>query len=213
MKKFLSIAAVIGALASAPADASMVELSQDQIIDASSAIVRGVVTEIWTEEDDRTVVWTRAQIEVKETYKGDNTVKVYTVDQLGGRFGGNTTDIHGGAQFSIGEEAIFFLETLGNGRITPVGLSQGKFTTRLDPYSQMKIVVQFAAPARQKYDHRFIPLPKEDKRIYMDDFVEQIRSRVNQGWDGKSIPGVSDMRLRAIDNARLRTINTNEVAR
>ena len=213
MKTLFSIIAMLGALFSAPANASMVELSQDQLIDASNAIVRAVVTEIWTEEDTRGVVWTRAQIEVVDTYKGNNLVKAYIDDQLGGRIGGNATDMDAGARFSVGEEAIFFLETLGNGRTSPVGLSQGKFTTRLDPYSQQKLVLRFAPTGKQKYDHRFIPLPKADDRVFMADFVDQIQDRVEQGWDGKPIPGASLERLRVIDNERLRNINTIEVAR
>ena len=97
MKTLLSIIAMLGALFSAPTQASMVELSQDQLVDASNAIVRATVTEIWTEEDERGVVWTRAQLEVIETFKGDNRVKAYVIDQLGGRFGGNVTDMDAGA--------------------------------------------------------------------------------------------------------------------
>lgn len=213
MKTLLSIFAMVGALFSAPAHASMVELSQDQLVDASSAIVRAVITEIWTEEDTRGVVWTRAQLEVSDTYKGDPEVKAYIIDQLGGRFGGNATDMDAGARFSVGEEAIFFLETLGNGRTSPVGLSQGKFTTRMDPYSQQKIVLRFAPVGKQKYDHRFIPLPEAEDRVFMQDFIGQIQDRVEQGWDGKPIPGASTERLRVINRERLRNINTIEVAR
>ena len=206
MKTLFSIAAMMGTLASAPAEAtSMIVLSQDQMVDAAKTFIHGVITEVWTEEDAKGVVWTRAQIEVNQTYKGDSSVKSYIVDQLGGRFGGNSTGMAGTARFSVGEDAVFFLETLGNGRTTTVGLSQGKFTTRMDPYSQLKVVTRYAPPAGQKYDHRFIPLPKGDERVYFDDFVERIQARVEQGWDGKAIPGVS--------MERLRTINTIEVPR
>ena len=213
MKTLLSIIAMFAALVSTTANASMVELSQDQLVDASNAIVRATVTEIWTEEDERGVVWTRAQLEVLETYKGNKLVKSYVIDQLGGRFGGNVTAMDAGARFSVGEEAIFFLETLGNGRTSPVGPSQGKFTTRMDPYSQEKIVLRFAPLGKQKYDHRFIPLPNEDDKVFMSDFIDRIEARVEQGWDGKAIPGASLERLRKIDTERLRNINSTEVAR
>ena len=75
---------------------SMIVLSQDQMVDASTSIIHGVITEVWTEEDTKGVVWTRAQVEVTETW-GDRTVKSYIVDQIGGRFGGNSTGMAGTA--------------------------------------------------------------------------------------------------------------------
>jgi len=204
MKKIFSIAAVLGCFAttSTPAMATtMIELTTNQMVDLSNAIVRGVVTEIWTEEDDNGVVWTRAQIEVSQTLKGDTNKSVYIVDQIGGTFGGSVTKVGGTARFSPGEEGIFFLETIGNGRTITVGLSQGKFTARMDPYSQELIAQRFAPPPRQKYDHRFIPLPKEENRLLLSDLIDQIENRVEQGWDGKPITGASMKRLQKI-NAR-----------
>ena len=208
MKKFISIAAVLSCLTttSTPAMATtMVELSTNQMVDLSNAIVRGVITEIWTEEDRNGVVWTRAQLEVSQTLKGNADIKVYIVDQIGGTFGGSVTKVGGTARFSQGEEGIFFLETIDNGRTITVGLSQGKFTARMDPYSQELIAQRYAPPPRQKYDHRFIPLPKEEKRLYLSDLIEQIEDRVEQGWDGKPITGA--------DMKRLQEINAREVTR
>jgi hypothetical protein len=123
---------------------------------------------------------------------------------MGGKFGGNETTVAGRAQFSPGEEGVFFLEQLGSGRITTVGLSQGKFTLRLDPYSREMIVQRYASAANTGYDHRFIPLPSESGCVFLIDFVDIIKNRVNIGWDGQSIPGTS--------NARFERINRKEVA-
>ena len=207
MKTFL-FAAALGCIStvSTPAMATtMVELTTNQLVDASNAIVRGVVTEIWTEEDKNGVVWTRIQLEVSETLKGDKTKKAYIVDQLGGGFGGNSTQFSGAARFSIGEDALFFLETLGNGRTTTVGLSQGKFTAKMDPYTQELIARRYAPGPRQKHDHRFIPLPVKDNVLFLSDLIETVEDRVEQGWDGKAIPGAS--------MKRLQKINVPEVAR
>jgi hypothetical protein len=203
MKKFFTVALLGGCLAasSMPAQAtSMVQLSTHQLTDASTAIVRGVVTEVWTEEDEKGLVWTRIQIEVSHTYKGDSKRTAYIIDQLGGKFGGNVTLLPGVARFSVGEDGLFFLETLPSGRITTVGLSQGKYTARLDPYSRELVAQRYAPAPRQTYDHRFIPMPKAGDRLFLSDLVETIESRVAQGWDGKPIPGASQSRLQHINS-------------
>ena len=201
MKKFLFIATLTAgtALSTASNATTMVKLSTDQMVDASDAVVRGKITEVWTEEDSTGIVWTRAQLEVSQTLKGSKSKNAYVIDQMGGTFGGNETTVAGSAQFSPGEEGIFFLERLGSGRITTVGLSQGKLTIRLDPYSREKIVQRYAADTAKEYDHRFIPLPSAEKRVFLIDMIENIENRVEAGWDGEGIPGTSKDRLERIN--------------
>jgi hypothetical protein len=207
MKKLLSLVSLTAgmALSTTIHATTMVQLSTHQMVDASDAIVRGTITEVWTEEDANGIVWTRAQLEVSRSYKGQNVKDAYVIDQMGGQFGGNETTVGGRAQFSPGEEGIFFLEQLRSGRITTVGLSQGKYTVRLDPYSQEKIAQRYVAAAGKAYDHRFIPLPEQTNRLFVVDLVSSIEKRVQTGWDGNSIPGSS--------NVRLERINRKEVTR
>jgi hypothetical protein len=207
MKKFLSLVSLTAgmALSTTIHATTMVQLSTPQMVDAADTIVRGTITEVWTEEDANGIVWTRAQLEVNQSYKGQNVKDAYVIDQMGGRFGGNETTVGGRAQFSPGEEGIFFLEQLRSGRITTVGLSQGKYTVRLDPYSQEKIAQRYVAVAGKAYDHRFIPLPKQGDRLFVIDLVDTIEKSVAAGWNGVSIPGSND--------ARLERINRKEVTR
>ncbi len=186
---------------SMPAHASvMVQLSTNQMVDASDSIVRGKILEVWTEEDERGVVWTRAQLEVTQVLKGDKSRKKYIIDQMGGTFGGNQSIVQGRTHFSTGEEGIFFLEDLKSGRTITVGLNQGKFTLRLDPYSRQTIVQRFSPPHGKTYDHRFIPLPsKAEEIVTLDDLVDSIETRLATGWDGKEIPGTSLERLTRIN--------------
>ncbi len=202
MKKSLTAALLATCFAGAGNVANattMVQLSTQQMVDAATSIVRGTITEVWTEEDDKGVVWTRAQLEVTRTYKGDTSKQAYVIDQIGGQYGGNISSVEGAARFSPGEEGVFFLEHLGSGRTTTVGLSQGKFTLRLDPYSAETIAQRFIPAPGQDYDHRFIPLPAEGKRLFLVDLEESIENRVVAGWDGKVIPGISLDRLQRIN--------------
>ena len=202
MIKILPTVVLAACLASfsAPANATtMVQLSTTQMVDASDAIVRGTITEVWAEEDENGIVWTRAQVEVSHTYKGDSKQKAFIIDQLGGNFGGNVSTVAGSARFSAGEEGVFFLEHLGSGRTTTVGLSQGKFTLRLDPYSRELIAQRIAPAPGQKYDHRFLPLPTEAKKLFLTDLEDTIQGRIDVGWDGIQIPGTSMERLRSIN--------------
>jgi hypothetical protein len=208
MMKILPAVVLAACLASigTPANATtMVRLSTTQMVDASDAIVRGKITEVWAEEDENGMVWTRAQVEVSHTYKGDAEKKAFIIDQLGGHFGGNVSSVPGSARFSPGEEGVFFLEHLGSGRTTTVGWSQGKFTLRLDPYSRELIAQRFAPAPGQDYDHRFLPLPTEAKKLYLTDLEDTIQGRIDAGWDGIQIPGAS--------MERLRSINAKEVVR
>ena len=208
MKRSLTVALLAACVASVSLSAeatTLVELNTHQMVDAADTIVRGTITEVWSEEDEKGVVWTRAQLEVTETYKGQTARNALVIDQMGGRFGRNVSTVVGAAKFSPGEEGVFFLERLGSGRVTTIGMSQGKFTLRLDPYSRRTIAQRYTPAPGQSFDHRFLPLPALDKRLFLDDLTETILDRVEAGWDGKAIPGTS------ID--RLKRINAKEMVR
>ena len=189
-----------GLSAASPAGATTVaELTNNQLVDASELIVRGTVTEIWTELDADGKVWTRAQVAISDVLKGDHATRAVVVDQLGGTFGGTTTTMPGAVRFSVDEDVVLFLETLGSGHMVPVGLTQGKFTVRMDPYSRSSIVQRFTLPLQQEYDHRFLPLPSADGRVALADLESQVSHRVAEGWDGQPIPGASMERLARIN--------------
>ncbi|GEM_PF-798288 len=198
---FMIAASALGALSltqSAQAT-TLVELTTDQLVFGSDAVIRGKVVEVWTEQDERGVVWTRAQVAVEQTYKGDKSQTAYIIDQVGGTWGKAHTVVHGAARFSADEEVVLFLEKLGNGKVVPVGMTQGKYTVRLDPYSREMLVQQFAPAPTQDYDHRFIPLPKAESRNFLADLEDQISNRLTAGWDGEPIPGTTLERLERIN--------------
>ena len=174
---------------------TMVPLSLDQLVDASDEIVKGRVTETWTEPDLKTgLVWTYAQIEVTKTLKGEPG-SIVILEQPGGKWGSKEARIEGVARFSVGEEGYFFVEHLESGHNVSVGMSQGKFNIIMDPYQRKEIAVRFPVHVQNSFDHRFIPLPPPKLRTTTADFELSITNRVHQGWDGKPIPGTSSNRL------------------
>ena len=175
------------------------ELSLEQMTDASDLIVRGTVTQVFTELDDRGNVWTRAQVEVQEVLKGDTATQAVLVDQVGGVHGNSYSVIRWAPRFSKGEEAIFFLEELRSGRTSVVGWYQGKFTVRMDPEAAEEMLVRFTTHQDRPYDHRFIPHPPIQNRVYVTDFTDRILRRVEAGWDGQPIPGADPAKLRRIN--------------
>ena len=177
---------------------TMIPLSLNQLVDASDEVVKGTVTEVWTEPDEKTgLIWTYAQIEVSKSLKGEPG-PVVIIEQPGGSWGTITADVEGVARFSIGEEGYFFVEHLDSGHNVSVGMSQGKFNIIMDPYQKKEIAVRFPISTDRSFDHRFIPLPKKELRTSIESFELSITNRVQSGWDGTSIPGTSIERLQRI---------------
>ena len=179
---------------------TMVPLSVDQLVDASDAVVRGQVISIWTEVDPKTdMIWTHAQLEVSEVFKGQISSDYIVIEQPGGSWGTKEAIVEGIARFSVEEEGYFFIEHLASDRSVPVGMFQGKYNVLMDPYSQKEIVHRFPLHPSRAFDHRFIPLPPENSRTTAQNFETKIIDRVETGWDGRPIPGTSTERLERIN--------------
>lgn len=182
---------------------TMVPLSIDQMVDLSSTVIRGTVTNVWTEPDSTThTVWTYAQVEVEKVFKGNMTTDILVVEQPGGVWGTAETIVEGVSRFSVGEEGYFFVESLDSGRSVTAGMFQGKYNIIFDPYSRTELAVRFPVHPSRDFDHRFIPLPPEKQRVAADVFESQIETFVEDGWDGKPIPGVSLEKLERINTKK-----------
>lgn len=180
---------------------SVANLSPDQMVDASELIVRGTVSEVWTEKDAEGSIWTLASVEVQRVLKGDSTTRSVIVHQHGGSETGEGLTLSVYTRFSPGEEALLYLDQSKTGAWRVVGGDIGKFTVRIDPDNGREMLVRAAVGQEWHYDHRFIPHPPVDQRVYADDVEAQIQSRVVQGWDGQPIPGASLQRLERINSA------------
>ena len=182
---------------------TMIPLTVEQMVDLSSTVVRGTVTEVWTEPDPTTKsVWTYAQVEVEKVFKGTVSTEVLVVEQPGGVWGTTETIVEGVARFSIGEEGYFFVESLDSGRSVTAGMFQGKYNVIFDPYSRQELALRFPMHPKRDFDHRFIPLPPEKQRVSVTRFENQIEQFVSDGWDGQAIPGVSLEKLERINSQK-----------
>lgn len=178
---------------------TLAPLSVEQLTDASDYIVRGTITETWTEVDDDGLIWTRARLQVSDTYKGPDSPSELIIDSLGGEHAGQQLHIEARAVFSAHEDTLVFLTQM-HGRLVPVGKFLGKYTIRRAP----DVDRQYARtwhPTGQTFDARFLPHPAPEKRVYLDTLLERVEARLDAGWDGKAIPGISAERLQTINTA------------
>lgn len=208
LRKFrnLTLAALLatGGWVSAPTSAQatdFAEVSFEQMVDASNFIVRGTVQRVWSEKDATGKIWTRAELAITKTFKG-NTSGTLIVDSLGGSHGDDHSGIWGMTRFSPNEDALIFVEQLDNGRFGSFGMFNGKFTIRRAARDTQHHVVKWHGNPAEAFDHRFIPHPKPEHRVYFNDMVDRIEARVAEGWDGKPVPGVSMEKLREINVTR-----------
>ncbi len=163
------------AVGSSPAEATTLrKMTFAERVDAAELIVRGTVQETWSEMGDDGQVWTRTQVAVEKVYKGDRDYEMVVVDQVGGAYGSQLQVVSGSARFSLGESVILLLDEQSSGRLMPLGMSTGKWTVRLDPYTQGEIVQRFDPGMALDYDHRFIPLPKAENRETLGDLEGRI---------------------------------------
>jgi hypothetical protein len=163
--------------------------------------VEGHIVEVWTEIDSVTGrVWTRANLDVTDVWKGPSEVTSLVIDSEGGTSGAVTTTIPGRAQFSEGEEVFVFLDVVRGDRLVPVGKYMGKLTLRRAAGETRKHAMTWHGDGHTPYDARFLPHPAPEDRLYLDDLRDRVAKRLAEPWDGAPIPG--------IDRARLEAINT-----
>lgn len=202
------LAAMVGVAAmSATAGATtMMPMTIEQFTDASTYIVEGKVTEVWTELDTSSgMVWTNARVAVTTTYKGPASPSELIVSSAGGEYGDYSVWVPSMAVFSVDEDVFLFLAEIRDGRLAPVSKFAGKYTVRRAP-GERESYVRTWEPARlETFDARFLPHPAVANRFYLSDLREQVRSHLAEGWDGKPIPGLAPSKLSEINTVERRS--------
>ena len=170
---------------------SIAPLTVEQMTDASTYIVRGRVTRVWTETDAEGLVWSHAEVAVSRVLKGPDEPTSLVVTSM---------SADGMARFSAEEDTLMFLDTVHAGRdLTPVGAHTGKFTIRRPPHETRSIAVAYDVNPDTRYDARFLPVPPREQWLFADDFEAEIREHLAVGWNGRPIPGIELDRLQRVN--------------
>ena len=91
-----------------------------------------------------------------------------------------------------------------DGRLVPVGKFTGKFTIQRAPGDTRKYARTWHPKSGFKFDARFLPHVAPERRQYIDELFDRIETRLDTGWDGKPIPGLSPTQLERINTRERR---------
>jgi hypothetical protein len=175
-------------------------MSVEQFTDASSYIVRGqVIGASWTTLDDAGRVFTHTTVRVDELLKGKESADEVVVTTSGGSYGAIKQYVPAEATFSDGEKVFLFLHQATSGRLYPISKFQGKLTERRAPGERRHYGVRWHNDEVTTFDHRFLPHPIASERVYIDELVGQVQNRLDKGWDGKAIPGMTNVELERVN--------------
>lgn len=169
------------AMPAAATGAVMKYMELDDLVETSDVAVRGTVSDMRTVRDgDRGDVFTRVDIEIAETYLGEERETV-TVEQWGGTYQGRTHQIPGDAQFQPGEEVIVFLAESRDDPDGPMyltGLAQSKFDvlTGERAAGESALVVRDLSGLAIMREHENEPIDAGDETWTLESFEATLRS-------------------------------------
>jgi hypothetical protein len=196
---WMGMALLMAAVSRDAAATTFAELTLEQFTDAATYIVEGQVEEVWTELDPQTsMVWTRARVNITETYKGPDQPSELIIDSMGGRVGDYEVYIPGAASFSEGEDIFVFLAENGPHWV-PISKFQGKYTLRRAPGERRQHAMQWQTRRGETFDARFLPHPDPEYRLYLDELRQRVADQLAVGWDGEPIMGISFDRLQQVN--------------
>ncbi|KAF0244722.1 MAG: hypothetical protein FD180_2258 [Planctomycetota bacterium] len=139
-KRLATIAAVTATAAILCHAATLIKLSDAELVSHGDHILLGTVTRVSTSWEDpdgdgKSQIYTTIEVRVEQSLKGgDRPGETVTFRQLGGRIGNMATNIPGLPKFSEGDSTLLFLEgSLTNPHYSPIpGLAQGRWLVRTE---------------------------------------------------------------------------------
>ena len=122
--------ALLPALLASLGATTVPEMSFDEVVARSSAIVHGKVVRSWSSWDpQRTAIWTHYDVQVRTALKG-GAGSIVTISEPGGEVDGKHMQIAGAPRYTVGEEVVVFATSTPIGYLRTSGWGQGKFEVR-----------------------------------------------------------------------------------
>ena len=196
LRRWLSVAAVCGALLSSAFATSVIAPDFDQLVNESDYIVRAVVKSVTSEyrasPNGRKII-TKVEVEVREVVSGTPPAQV-VLEMLGGKVGDEQLTLEGAPQFKVGDEDILFVS--GNGtNICPLfAMMHGRYpvmretgTGRAYMARSNRVPLQDTAEVAQSMSEGAVagqpPKVKSPAQaLTPEQFVQQIKAAVNPGY-------------------------------
>lgn len=140
----IGVGLLVAAWAALPTRATtLVQMSLEQLSEASTAIVRGRVVNqetLWNES--HTEIMTYTTLAIESVLKGQPSSTV-VVEQLGGTIGHYAEHVSGTVHFRADVSYVLFLEPAGNtGRYLVVGMSEGAYRIYQDAMTRQERVIR-----------------------------------------------------------------------
>lgn len=171
------------ALFSAASATTVLPISEEELTKRAAIIVTGVVEDIHSDyAADRSMIYTYITIRVSRTLKGDLPDGKLMLRQLGGTVGDETVWLAGAPEYMIGEELLVFAGPfIQTDYFGVLGIFYGRYEIETDPSTGRK-TVRGPSFATIHFDPQTLEeLPRIDRPdpVYLDDFISEIRSYLN----------------------------------
>ncbi len=132
VKSLILVVSILAVAQSALATTAIMP-SDDEMIVASRAIVRGKVLSVEVGLDGQNLVFTYITLKVKEVLKGQITERRIVIKEPGGELGNRGSIVFGTPQFARGDRVLLYLDTWRDGSFRVHEMFLGRFSIVQEP--------------------------------------------------------------------------------
>jgi len=165
-----------------PTQAQLQTMSTQQLTEQSSAVVLGTCESMesyWV--DGNSKIFTRVKIRGQQALKGDVSAAA-EITVPGGKIGNIVYEVTDMPVFREGEEVLLFVWQHPTGKQLVMGGTQGKLSVETDKVTGKKIILgaQPQIESAAKLQKASSPESQTEKKIFLDDFLTEVRSYVKK---------------------------------
>lgn len=130
--------------------ADFVPLSIEDLGKGSQLVLHGTVVSKSCLRDSAGRIYTRAELEIKEVWKGNYSSNRISLVHSGGTLGDQRAWVSGQVEYQVGEECVVFAVLNPRGDAVAFGMKQGKYGIFKDVTTGKRIAHNGISEARQK---------------------------------------------------------------